>query len=145
MIFHVIKFHFDIRIVSSWPLLVSPGHNYFLVIDNFCEFATNISTKQDKSKKICGRNKVRLQLCLIKTQTTYSPFLEKFSLTSPRVKAVIGSIRLKQSHNASTLHWNFSSSINVLQSSLTPKGFSDLSVEGVLILKSLITALLDVT
>ena len=71
--------------------------------------------------------------------------MEKLSLTSPRVKAVLGSIRLKQSHNSETLHWNFSSSNKVLQSSLTPNGFSDFSVEGALVLELLITALLDVT
>lgn len=45
----------------------------------------------------------------------------KSSFTSPRVKADINSILLKQSHNSDALQVNFSSREIVLQSILTPK------------------------
>lgn len=141
------EFHFDIGIVGRWPLLISPCFDYFLVLDNFGKFATNITAKEDKptSKMKMSKN-IEERYKMIESKLTYSPFLQKSSLTSPRVKAVIGSARLKQSHNSDTLHWNRSSRIKVLQSILTPRGFcSGLFAEGVLALESLMTDLLDVT
>lgn len=70
---------------------------------------------------------------------THSPFFVKSNLTSPRVKAVISSILLKQSNSSFALHWNFSSKTIVLQSILTPSDLSGAAPDG---FEWLMTALL---